>query len=205
MSTHLDAARGTHLQLATPQEVARREAQEIERLESAAMRGMLVPAEPASQGAAAELFEESATAASVPQLDAAAELAAELPSPPAVVHTAADGQSTAAGQQHAEPDVGELPGTAMATATGALQQGRIEGAPSAPCFHAFIHAHAAAGDLRSVCGLSTCSPGIAWSSRVYAASPITSYARVLKQLLCHRQVPPLPLATESAYEVTRLS
>ncbi len=179
-----------------PQEVARREAEEIERLERAAMGGMLVPAESASQGTAAEPFADPAASASAPQLGAAAEPYPEMASRPAAEQMAADGQSAAVGQQHpAEPDVGELPETA--TANGVLQQGRIEGAPSAPCFHAFIHAHAAAGDLRCVRGLITCIFGIAWSSRVGWLLWLWPMRGRSKQLHRHQpywEDPPLPLA-----------
>ena len=148
-------------------------------LERAAMGGLLVPAQPDSSAAAAELPADSAAAAPAAQLDAASEPLAELASPPAAERTAAaDGQSAAAAQLPAEPDAGELSATAAepadaagtAAPSGAPLQGKIEGVPSVPCFHAFIHAHAAAGDLRSVSGLGRPQPllalAVVWSRQL---------------------------------------
>ena len=126
------------------------------------MGGMLIPAEPRSLQSAAEALADLTAVAAVPQSDGASEPVAELASLPATEHMAAGEQNVAAAQPLAEPDVGQLPATAApeadvsatAVAGGVQLQGRVEGVPSVPCFHAFIHAHAAAGDLRSDLNLS---------------------------------------------------
>ena len=134
--------------MAAMQEVARREAQEIERIERAAMGGMLVSAEPYLSDIAGVPPADSASA-SRPQLEAAAAPAADPTSAPADQH--AEGLGAAAAQPPAEPEAALATATAAAEADALARQlhGRIAGVPSVPCFHAFIHAHAAAGDLRS--------------------------------------------------------
>ena len=144
--------------LSTPviaaQEVARREAQEINRLERAAMSGMLVPAEAGSREGAAGPRAESA-AASMPRLAAAPEPGGDPASAFARAHpTAAEEQSAAAAEPPAESGAVEMAATASAAepASDLPLLGRLDGVPSVPCYHAYIHAHAAAGDLRSDSG-----------------------------------------------------
>ena len=117
------------------QEISRREAQELERLERVAMGGTLLTSETAAEAAQAgggaesptepaAAFGQHSSAAGVQGI-AAAELATEQK--PAREHMLA----------------------AEAAAEGERQSRGASGVPGVTCFHAFIHAHAAAGDLRS--------------------------------------------------------